>query len=295
MIVTWLWHYLGSNWVEVTGWSTTLVGIWLTTRRNLWCWPITLVADVIYLIVFYRAQLLSDALLQVFFIVFTIYGWWNWANGVRREGTVRIAPLPFRNAAIAILAGVAGTFVLASVAIRLHASLPYLDAALASFSLVASWWDARRHIANWWLWIVVDTVLRGRVCAQEHVVYHDLLCAAGRARRTGIARLAARAGYGSDSQLNDIVQRLAVDVAAQLVGRDRSERAANSGLEPPMWGVMSRLGQRQSGCPSGNGSGSVTSRAARIARVQRLTSASVCTMGPRAALTRSAPWRIRSN
>jgi nicotinamide mononucleotide transporter len=156
MIAQWLWHYLVSNWVEVTGWSTTLVGIWLTTRRNLWCWPITLVADVIYLIVFYRAQLLSDALLQVFFIVFTIYGWWNWANGVRQEGTVRIAPLPISNAVIAILAGVAGTFVLASIAMRLHASLPYLDAALASFSLVASWWDARRHIANWWLWIVVD-------------------------------------------------------------------------------------------------------------------------------------------
>ena len=157
MIVQWLWRYLGSNWVEIAGWSTTLVGIWLTTRRNLWCWPITLAADVLYLVVFYRAQLLSDALLQVFFIVFTIYGWWNWADGVRQEGTVRIAPLPMRNAAIAILAGVAGTFILASVAIRLHASLPYLDAALASFSLVASWWDARRHIANWWLWIVVDT------------------------------------------------------------------------------------------------------------------------------------------
>ncbi len=152
-----VWRYLLSNWVEIAGWSTTLVGIWLTTRRNLWCWPITLAADVLYLVVFYRAQLLSDALLQVFFIVFTIYGWWNWANGVRQEGTVRIAPLPMRNAAIAILAGVAGTFILASVAVRLHASLPYLDAALASFSLVASWWDARRHIANWWLWIVVDT------------------------------------------------------------------------------------------------------------------------------------------
>jgi nicotinamide mononucleotide transporter len=151
-----VWRYLLSNWVEIAGWSTTLVGIWLTTRRNLWCWPITLAADVLYLIVFYRAQLLSDALLQVFFIVFTIYGWWNWANGVRQEGTVRIAPLRFRNAVIAILAGVAGTFILASIAMRLHASLPYLDAALASFSLVASWWDARRHIANWWLWIVVD-------------------------------------------------------------------------------------------------------------------------------------------
>jgi len=157
MIAQWIWHYLVSNWVEVAGWSTTLVGIWLTTRRNLWCWPITLAADVIYLVVFYRAQLLSDALLQLFFIVFTLYGWWNWASGVRQEGTVRIAPLPFRKAVTAIFAGVAGTFVLAAVAVRLHASLPYLDAALASFSLVASWWDARRHIANWWLWIVVDT------------------------------------------------------------------------------------------------------------------------------------------
>lgn len=157
MIAQWVWHYVVSNWVEVAGWSTTLVGIWLTTRRNLWCWPVTLVADVIYLAVFYRAQLLSDALLQLFFIVFTLYGWWNWANGVRREGTVRIAPLPLRRAMMAIFAGVAGTFILAAIAVRLHASLPYLDAALASFSLVASWWDARRHIANWWLWIVVDT------------------------------------------------------------------------------------------------------------------------------------------
>jgi nicotinamide mononucleotide transporter len=156
MIGTWLWHYFVSNWVEIAGWSTTLVGIWLTTQRKLLCWPITLAADVLYLVVFYRAQLLSDALLQVFFIVFTIYGWSNWANGVRQEGTVRVVPLRTRNAVLAILAGVAGTFVLAIIAVRLHASLPYLDAALASFSLVASWWDARRHIANWWLWIVVD-------------------------------------------------------------------------------------------------------------------------------------------
>ncbi len=157
MIGTWLWRYLASNWVEVAGWSTTLVGIWLTTRRKLLCWPVTLAADVLYLVVFYRARLLSDALLQIFFIVFTLYGWWNWSSGVRQEGTVRVVPLSIRNAALALTAGVAGTFVLALIAVRLHASLPYLDAALASFSLVASWWDARKHIANWWLWIVVDS------------------------------------------------------------------------------------------------------------------------------------------
>ena len=59
-------NYLGANWLEIAGTVTTVVGIWLTTRRTLLCWPVVLAADVIYLIVFYRAQLLSDALLQIF-------------------------------------------------------------------------------------------------------------------------------------------------------------------------------------------------------------------------------------
>jgi nicotinamide mononucleotide transporter len=161
-------HYLVAHWVELAGWITTGLGIWLTTRRTLWCWPVILAADVLYLAVFYQARLLSDALLQIFFVVFTLYGWWNWWRGVRQEGEVRVAPLPWLNSAIAVAAGVAGTFVLAAIAKRFNAALPYLDASLASFSLVASWWQARKHIANWWLWIVVDVLYIGEY------IYKDL-------------------------------------------------------------------------------------------------------------------------
>ncbi|RYE97435.1 MAG: nicotinamide riboside transporter PnuC, partial [Oxalobacteraceae bacterium] len=44
---------------------------------------------------------------------------------------------------------------------RTDATLPWLDAALASFSLVASAWAARRRIANWVLWIVLDCIYVG--------------------------------------------------------------------------------------------------------------------------------------
>jgi nicotinamide mononucleotide transporter len=161
-------HYLSAHWIELAGWTTTLLGIWLTTRRSLWCWPITLAADVLYLIVFYRAALLSDALLQAFFVVFTLYGWWNWQQGVREEGEVKIRALRRREAVLAICAGAVGSVVLGILARRLHAALPYLDATLTSYSLVASWWGARRHIANWWLWIVVDIFYVGEY------IYKDL-------------------------------------------------------------------------------------------------------------------------
>jgi nicotinamide mononucleotide transporter len=168
MIATVIAQFLRDHWLELAGWSTTLVGIWLTTRRNLLCWPITLAADVLYLVVFYQARLLSDSLLQAFFVAFTLYGWWNWWRGVREEGEVRVVPLRARSLVLALVAGAAGTVLLGFVARRLNASLPYLDAALASYSLVGSWWQARKHIANWWLWIVVNLFYIGEY------IYKDL-------------------------------------------------------------------------------------------------------------------------
>jgi nicotinamide mononucleotide transporter len=161
MIWTAVAAYLPAHGLELAGAVTASLGIWLTTQRFLICWPVTLVSIFIYMVVFFRAGLLSDALLQVFFVVFTFYGWWHWWRGVRHEGAVRVVPLPLPSLAIAIVIGVPGSFFLGTLARHLHAALPYLDAVLMSYSLVATWWQARKHIANWWLWIAVDLVYIG--------------------------------------------------------------------------------------------------------------------------------------
>jgi nicotinamide mononucleotide transporter len=153
--------YLAANWLEIAGFLTTLVGIWLTTRRLLICWPVVLAADVLYLIVFYRAKLFSDSLLQVFFVAFTLYGWWHWWRGVREEGEVRVVPLSARGCVSGLAAGAVGAVLLGWLMVRVGAALPHLDAALTSYSLVASWWQARKHTANWWLWIAVNLVYIG--------------------------------------------------------------------------------------------------------------------------------------
>jgi nicotinamide mononucleotide transporter len=154
-------HYMAANWLEDAGFLTTLVGIWLTTRRKLLCWPVVLVSDLLYLLVFYRVRLYSDALLQIFFLAFTLYGWWYWWRGVREEGEVRVVRLPLASLFIALAAGAAGSVLLGLLMGHMGAALPRLDATLMSYSLVASWWQTRKHIANWWLWIAVDLVYIG--------------------------------------------------------------------------------------------------------------------------------------
>jgi nicotinamide mononucleotide transporter len=79
-----------------------------------------------------------------------------------------VVPLSTKSMLLAVVAGAVGVVILGFPARHLHAALPFLDAALASYSLVGSWWQARKHIANWWLWIAVDTVYVGEY------VYKDL-------------------------------------------------------------------------------------------------------------------------
>jgi len=99
--------------------------------------------------------------LQVFFIAFTLYGWWHWWRGVQAEGEVRVEPLGVRGWLGGLAAGAAGAVLLGWLMTRIGAALPHLDATLTSYSLVASWWQARKHLANWWLWIAVDLVYIG--------------------------------------------------------------------------------------------------------------------------------------
>ncbi len=166
--------WLTAHGLELAGAVTAILGIWLTTKRLLICWPITLLADFLYLVVFFQSGFFSDALLQVFFIVFTIYGWWHWWRGIRADGEVRVEPLGLRACIVALVTGALGSLLLGPVMIWLGGilhktvALPHLDATLASYSLVASWWGARKNIANWWLWIVVDLVYIGEY------IYKDL-------------------------------------------------------------------------------------------------------------------------
>jgi nicotinamide mononucleotide transporter len=145
--------------LEIAAVLTSVLGIWLTTRRKLSSWPVILVSCVLYALVFRREKLYSDMLLQFVYFAFAIYGWWHWWRGLQEEGSVRVERLSSRGFAVGMIFGTAGSFLLGYfMAHYTDAALPHIDAALTSFSLVAQFWSTRKHIANWWLWIVVDAI-----------------------------------------------------------------------------------------------------------------------------------------
>lgn len=149
-------------WIELVAAVLSALGVWLTVKRRPWCWPIGLVSVLVYAWVFIDAKLYSDALLQVAFATLLVYGWWRWMQHLGADGRVVVVGLPWRNAVLHLAVGALGALTLGAL-MRFYtdADLPWLDAALAGVSLVAQWWQARRHAAAWWLWIAVDVVYIG--------------------------------------------------------------------------------------------------------------------------------------
>ena len=185
------------SWIELCGALLSAWAVWLTARRRPLCWPIGLLSVLVYVDIFVEAKLYSDALLQLAFAGLIVYGWVRWVKNLDASGRVRVAALPRREAVMHLLIGVLGAVMLGFAMHRwTDAALPWLDAALTSFSLVAQWWQDRRHTAAWWLWIIVDVIYVG-----EYIYKHLLITSVLYAAFIVLAAIGLRSWQRADPQL----------------------------------------------------------------------------------------------
>ena len=71
---------------------TGILGVLLTIRQNIWCWPMALIAVVISIVAFYKARLFGDMFLNVFYFFSGVYGWYYWHQKKEEEFNVTHVP-----------------------------------------------------------------------------------------------------------------------------------------------------------------------------------------------------------
>src|SRR4051812_2740464 len=86
-----------SFWSLIALVSGTL-GVWLTIRQTIYCWPVSLLAVVVSIIEFYNQRLFGDMSLQIFYFFAGIYGWIYWSKKQSESfivSEVNINAIPF--------------------------------------------------------------------------------------------------------------------------------------------------------------------------------------------------------
>ena len=148
-----------TSWAELLGFITGAICVWLVARQNIWTWPIGLVNNAMFFVLFLTAKLYADASLQVVFGVLAIYGWYRWIRP-----TVDVSPIQIRRTTKSewLVFGVCGVMGVGASTFWLATStdspVPFWDSAILVLSLLATYGQANKLLESWWLWIAVDVI-----------------------------------------------------------------------------------------------------------------------------------------
>jgi nicotinamide mononucleotide transporter len=144
--------------VEILGFLTGAVNVWLLARQNIWNWPVGLASNALYVAVFLGSGLYGDAGLQLVYIALGIYGWWIWAHpGSGAEFRVERTPRAVWTWLIPATA-LAAIGLSAFLRRFTDSTVPAWDGLTTALSLAATYGQCRKYVESWWIWIAADVI-----------------------------------------------------------------------------------------------------------------------------------------
>jgi len=130
-------------------------------KENILVYPTGLVATVITVYLFYVDALFGDMMMNFYYSVMSVYGWWNWARVRNNEKVVHISRTNTREKGIGFFLFIATMIVTYSVYKAFGTILStsnYVDIFTSGVFFTAMWYMANKKLENWTLWILADLI-----------------------------------------------------------------------------------------------------------------------------------------
>ena len=130
-------------------------------KENILVYPIGLVATIITVYLFLHDELMGDMMMNFYYSVMSIYGWWNWS---RKKGNDYIVPISRTTTkekwigfVMFILTMIVTYLVYKAYGTEINSS-NYIDIFTSGMFFTAMWFMANKKIENWTLWIFADLI-----------------------------------------------------------------------------------------------------------------------------------------
>ncbi|ENU1225907.1 MULTISPECIES: nicotinamide riboside transporter PnuC [Providencia] len=172
------------SYIEAVGTVAGLLCILLASLEKTINYLFGLINVSLFAVIFFQIQLYANLLLQIFFFVANIYGWYAWSRvSSSQQAELKIRWLSLPKAAITLVISVIAiiylTFnidavfgVLARWAVELlnlfganlamptiePDAFPFWDSAMTILSVVAMILMTRKYVENWLLWVIINVI-----------------------------------------------------------------------------------------------------------------------------------------
>lgn len=138
-----------------------LASVWFAKKDNILVFPTGIVSTFIYAYLLWKWELLGDSMINVYYFVMSIYGWYHWT---RKKDDVVEFPISIvtknekLTAAVIFVSTLIFVFLVYQYFDKFINWYNYVDTLLTALFFVGMWLMARRKIENWIFWIVGDFI-----------------------------------------------------------------------------------------------------------------------------------------
>lgn len=157
--------YRDSSWLIITleaiAFVFGILSVWFAKKVNIWVYPTGLICTVITVYLLYINGYIGDMLMNFYYSVMSIYGWWNWARKKQNKPVVPISRTTSKEKIIGVVLFVLTVMVTYTVYKTFDYTLEipnYIDIVTSGIFFTAMWYMANKKIENWTLWIIADII-----------------------------------------------------------------------------------------------------------------------------------------
>ena len=135
--------------------------VWYSKQNNILVFPTGLISTSIFVYLLFKWQLLGDMMINGYYFIMSLYGWYIWTRKVDAKNVTPISRATKSEKIIAVII-FALTLVLVYQVYQFYDMwtnwVAYVDTLTTALFFVGMWLMAKRKIENWYFWVVADII-----------------------------------------------------------------------------------------------------------------------------------------
>jgi nicotinamide mononucleotide transporter len=134
--------------------------VWFSKKNNILVFPTGMISTAIFIYLLYKWVLLGDMIINAYYFVMSIYGWYIWTR--KKDNSVtQITSINSKEKKVSIIIFVSSLMFIYLVYVYFNkwdSVTAYIDNLTTAIFFVGMWLMAKRKIENWIFWIVGDII-----------------------------------------------------------------------------------------------------------------------------------------
>ncbi len=148
--------------LELIAFIFGIVSVWLAKNEHIGVYPSGLIATIITTYLLFLAGYLGDMLLNGYFSIMSIYGWYNWTRKENNSANLPVSRTTNSEKITGIVLFILTIFVVFGVYNYFDYKIKtdnYFDILASGIFFTGMWFMAKKKIENWTLWIIGDLIV----------------------------------------------------------------------------------------------------------------------------------------